>query len=274
MAPTPAFPAQVAAVWGSGLGLPWWLPLTAAAWLGACLGSFANVLVYRLPRNLSVVGPRSFCPCCRATVAWYDNVPLLSWCLLRARCRRCGARIPVRYFLLELAGGLSLMAGVLRFGFNATGAGAGLFLLAMVAVALIDWEHMIIPHTLTIAVAAVGLAAAAGGPPGTAVAAWGAVAGAGVVLAVSLLYRAVRGVPGMGGGDVMLMGAIGTFVGPWGVPAVLFAGALLGTAYAFAAGRGAVAGSAKLPFGTFLAAAAVVVRFWGDPLFAWYLGAF
>lgn len=260
--------------WTAPAGAQAALGMTAALVLGTCLGSFANVLVYRLPRNLSVVGPRSFCPRCRATVAWYDNIPLLSWCLLRGRCRRCGAAIPARYPLLEAAGALCLAGGLLRFGPGPAGWAAGMFLLALLCVALIDWEHMVIPHTLSVAMAAVGLGAAAlgGRPLGQPI--LGAAVGAGTVLAVSLLYQAVRGTPGMGGGDVALMGGIGTFVGPWGVPAVLFAGALLGTAYAFTAGRGAVRGSAKLPFGTFLAASGALVHFWGGAVFAWYLGIF
>lgn len=263
--------AQAAAVPAGMPMVPFW---AVAVWLGACLGSFANVLVYRLPRNLSIVGPRSFCPGCGSRVAWYDNVPLLSWIVLRGRCRRCGGGIPVRYPLLEAAGALCLVAGLLRFGWTVHGLAAGLLLLLLLVIALVDWEHMIIPHTLTVAGTVIGLAASVWSPPGLHQALLGVAAGAGSIITVTWVYKAVRGVVGMGGGDVMLMGMLGAFVGPWGVMAVLFAGALLGTVYAVVAGRGRVDGSSKLPFGTFLAAGGAVVHLWGGEIFAWYLGAF
>ncbi len=102
----------------------------------------------------------------------------------------------------------------------------------------------------------------------------GAGIGGGIILVVSYGYKLIRGVIGMGGGDVMLMAMVGVFLGPWGVPAVLFGGALLGTLYAVTVGRGRLAGAAKLPFGTFLAAAAVVVLLFGDEIFSWYLSRF
>ena len=134
----------------SFLGLPPAAALAAAAVLGACCGSFSNVLIHRLPRNLGVVKGRSFCPHCAKMIAWYDNVPVLSWLLLRGRCRHCGAGIPARYPLVELAGAGCAVLGVLRFGYGPEGWGAALLLLLLVDIALIDWEHMIIPHTLTV----------------------------------------------------------------------------------------------------------------------------
>jgi leader peptidase (prepilin peptidase)/N-methyltransferase len=245
--------------------------LTLAAWLGACFGSFSNVLIYRLPRNLSVVRPRSQCPQCATQVAWYDNIPLVSWLVLRGRCRACKAPIPVRYWLVELAGAACALVGVWRFGFGPEGLSASLLLLVLVDIALIDWEHMIIPHTLTVGGGAAGLVLAFFAAPGPVAAVLGMAVGAGIILAVSYGYKLIRGVVGMGGGDVMLMGMIGVFLGPWGVVAVLFGGALLGTLYVVAAGRGRLDGAAKLPFGTFLAAAAAIVLLAGDLIAGWYL---
>jgi leader peptidase (prepilin peptidase)/N-methyltransferase len=253
---------------------PGWFMLAVCLWLGACLGSFSNVLIYRLPRNLSVVGPRSFCPSCENRVAWYDNIPLLSWLLLRGRCRRCGQSISFRYFLLEAAGALCVLAAVAGFGWTAAGLAAALFLIILLDVAIIDWQHMIIPHTLTVTGMILGLLFALWNPPGPVGALLGCVTGAGVILAVSYGYKLLRGVVGMGGGDVMLMGMVGAFLGPWKAVAVLFAGALLGTLFALTAGRSSLAGAAKLPFGTFLAAAAALVLFFGDQIFRWYLGQF
>ena len=243
-----------------------------AALLGACFGSFSNVLIHRLPRNLSVVRPGSACPGCSRPIAWHENIPVVSWLLLRGRCRGCRTRISPRYPLVELAGAACALIGVWRFGFSVTGLSASVLLLLLLDIALIDWEHMVIPHTLTIAGGVVGLGTSflGGRDPGAAF--LGAAVGAGVILAVSWGYRLVRGVVGMGGGDVMLMGMVGAFLGPWGVLGTLFGGAALGTAWALASTRGRPQGGAKLPFGTFLAAAAAVVLLFGSGLARWYLG--
>jgi len=250
------------------------LPVILAAWLGACFGSFSNVLIYRLPRNLSVVGPRSFCPSCRKTVAWYDNIPVFSWLILRGRCRHCATPVSVRYLLVELAGAACVLAGIARFGWTIEGLSASIFLIILLDIAIIDWHHMVIPHTLTVGGMVIGLVLSLFGNPTLPSALLGAVAGGGAILIVSYGYKLVRGVVGMGGGDVMLMGLVGVFLGPWPVPAVLFGGALLGTLYAVTTGRGRLDGTSKLPFGTFLAAAAAVVLLFGDVIFSWYLSRF
>ncbi len=256
-------------------GLPSWFVLAVAAGFGACFGSFSNVLIYRLPRDLSIVGPRSFCPLCEKQVAWYDNTPLVSWLLLRAKCRHCAAPIPVRYPLVELAGAGCALAGVLVFGFTLDGLAASVFLLLLLNVAIIDAEHMIIPHTLTVTgmVSALVLAAF-GAAPGLDRSILGLLVGGGGILLVSWSWKLVRGVMGMGFGDVMLMGMVGAFLGPWAVAGVVFGGALLGTLWVLLAGRGRLDGSAKLPFGTFLALAAAALLFWGPELAAWYLARF
>lgn len=245
---------------------------TFAALLGACFGSFSNVLIHRLPRNLSVVRPGSACPACSRPVAWHENIPVLSWLVLRGRCRGCAAPISPRYLLVEVAGAACAVIGVWRFGFGFAGLSASLLLLLLLDIALIDWEHMVIPHTLTIAGAVIGLGGSFLDGREPAGAFLGAAVGAGSILAVSWGYRLVRGVVGMGGGDVMLMGMIGAFLGPWGVMGTLFGGALLGTVFAVVSARGRVQGAAKLPFGTFLAGAAAVVLLAGPRIAAWYLG--
>jgi leader peptidase (prepilin peptidase)/N-methyltransferase len=250
------------------------LPMILAAWLGACFGSFSNVLIYRLPRNLSVVGGRSFCPSCEKTVAWYDNLPVFSWLILRGRCRHCSERIPVRYLLVELGGALCAVTAVWRFGWTVDGLSASFFLIILLDIAMIDWRHMIIPHTLTVSGILIALVLSLFGNPPLPQALLGALIGAGAILTVSYGYKLVRGVIGMGGGDVVLMAMVGAFLGPWGVPAVLFGGALFGTLYAVTAGRKGLSGGAKLPFGTFLAAAAAVVLLFGADLMTWYLSRF
>lgn len=256
-------------------GYPVALLLTGGGVLGALFGSFSNVLIHRLPRNRSVVVGRSACPSCGRTIAWYDNVPVLSWLVLRGNCRHCDAAISPRYPLVELAGAACAVGSLLRFGFTLEGLGGAVFLLLLLDIAIIDWEHMIIPHTLSVTGMVAGLLLAfLGAGPGAGPAILGLLVGGGVVLAISEGWKLVRGVAGMGFGDVMLMGMVGAFLGPWAVPAVLCGGALLGTVWALAAGRGKVEGTAKLPFGTFLAAAAAVVLMAGPQLAAWYLGKF
>jgi len=245
--------------------------LTVAAVIGACFGSFSNVLIYRLPRNLSVVGPRSFCPSCKKQVAWYDNIPLLSWVLLRGKCRHCSQSISPRYLLLEVAGIAFTLVAFARFGITVEGAAAAVYLLILLDIAIIDWQFMIIPHTLTITGMILGLGFSLFTPLGLINSVWGMLLGAGIILMVSYGYKLLRGVVGMGGGDVMLMGMVGAFQGMWAVPAVLFGGAVMGTLYAVTVGRGKIAGDAKLPFGTFLAAAALVVLLAGDWLWSLYL---
>jgi len=242
--------------------------------LGACFGSFSNVLIYRLPRNLGVCRGRSHCPSCDALIAWYDNIPIISWLVLRARCRRCGTSISARYPGVELGGVLCAVVAYLRFGGTLEGLSAFFFLLTLLNIALIDWEHMIIPHTLTVGGALLGLVFSflGGLPPFSAL--LGAAVGGGIILAVSWGYKLVRGVVGMGGGDVMLMGMVGVYLGPLGVLAVLFGGSLLGAVYAVAAGGGQVQGDAKLPFGTFLALSAAIVLLFGARLFSLYMARF
>lgn len=243
-----------------------------AALLGACLGSFGNVLIHRLPRNLSPARGRSACPHCDHRIAWYDNVPVLSWLLLRARCRHCRAPIAARYVLVEVAGAALAVVAVAACGptWRAVSAFGFLYLLGLIAI--IDWQHMIIPHSLSIAGMLGGLALAEPTGLGLLRSALGLAVGAGGVLALSHGYRLVRGQAGMGDGDAMLMGMVGAWLGPWAVAGVLGVGALLGTVYALVRGAGRLQGDAKLPFGTFLAAAAAAIFWVGPAAWQWYLG--
>jgi leader peptidase (prepilin peptidase)/N-methyltransferase len=248
------------------------LAVIVAASLGACLGSFGNVLIHRLPRDEQVVRGRSRCPHCRATIAWYDNLPLVSWLALRGRCRACRGAIAWRYPLVELASAVLAAVCVLVAGVSLTALSALVFLELLLLIALIDWEHMIIPHSLTVAGLCCGLALATWTGIGLGPALLGAAVGGGVVLLLSEGYRRLRGQAGMGGGDVMLMAMVGAFLGPWPAAGVLGVGALLGTLYVLVRGGGRLDGAAKLPFGTFLAAGAAGVLLWGRWVWDWYLG--
>ena len=235
----------------------WFVPAVAAAY-GLVFGSFLNVVVHRLPRGMSVLRPRSHCPACGAPVRWFDNVPVLSYLALAGRCRTCRARISPRYPAVELASG-ALAAGVAaRFGLTVAGAEAMLLVMLLLPLAFIDLEHHLLPDVLTLPGIAIGLACSwAGGLVPFADALVGAAVGAGVPYAVMVAYRRLRGVEGMGLGDVKLLAMIGAFLGWRGMLLTLgvgaTAGALVGLAL-IATGRGRR--DTELPFGTFLCAAA------------------
>ena len=248
------------------------LPMAAAVFLGACLGSFANVLIHRLPLGQGVARGRSHCPRCEKMIAWYDNIPVLSWLALRGRCRHCHEPIAWRYPVVELVGAALAAACLYLAGITATAASAFVFVYLLGAIAVIDWEHMIIPHTLSITGMVAGLALSEFTGLGLSQSILGLLVGGGSVWALSEGYRLLKGQPGMGFGDVMLMGMVGTFLGPWPAAAVLGAGAFLGTLYVVIRSGGRPDGTAKLPFGTFLAAAAAVVLVVGGDIWNWYLG--
>jgi leader peptidase (prepilin peptidase)/N-methyltransferase len=237
--------------------------------VGACVGSFLNVVIYRLPRGQSIVRPRSACAACTTPIAPYDNVPLFSWLLLRGRCRHCQSRISVRYLLVELATALLALACLAHFGPNWRALAMFALLAALLAVACIDWEHMIIPDSISLGALVLGLCLSPWIGPGLIPALLGASVGGGLLLIVALLWEKLRGVEAMGGGDIKLMAAVGAFLGMVPTLLAIFLGSFLG---AFV---GAVllsrSGQAKIAFGTFLAAATGLVVFFGDSALAWYL---
>jgi leader peptidase (prepilin peptidase)/N-methyltransferase len=251
---------------------------------GLSIGSFLNVVIYRLPRGEGLSG-RSRCPHCQVQLGWIDLIPVVSFLGLRGRCRRCRAGIAWRYPLVELATGLLALAVVDRFGFTAAAALYFAFSAALVAVTFIDLDWKIIPDVITLpgvalglgAVVAVHLAARAGlDPPSLVVnpsrALGGAVFGASALWIVALAYRRVTGIEGLGFGDVKLAGLLGAFLGSAGVFLTILlaaaAGSLVGLAL-IAAGRGT--SRTALPFGTFLAPAGLLVLFHGASLIGWYI---
>ena len=241
--------------------------------LGLLIGSFLNVVVHRLPHQQSTVLPRSRCPKCGAAIRARDNLPVLSWLLLRGRCRDCGAPISVRYPLIELLTGALFAGAVLRFGPTFTAVGAALFCAALVALAAIDVEHFLLPDRITLPGIVIALAMqpllAWGALPN---ALQGALFGAGILLVMAGLWEVLRGVEGMGLGDVKMLAMIGAFLGVHGVVVTLvfasLAGSLVGVTLL---ARGAIELQGKLPFGLFLALGAAVALFAGEPLVRSYL---
>jgi leader peptidase (prepilin peptidase)/N-methyltransferase len=246
--------------------MPDWIApliLPYALAVGAVVGSFLNVVIHRVPRDLSVVRPRSACPSCGALIRWYDNLPVLSWVLLRARCRQCAAAISVRYPLVELAAAAVGALAVHRYGVTVTGAEVAIFAWVSIALGLIDLEHQLLPDVMTVPAIALGLGASyLGGFAPLLDSVVGAAVGALLPITVIFLYKLLRGEEGMGWGDVKYLAAIGAVVGVrdclWVLVLAAVAGALFGGAV-MALGRGSM--KTALPFGSFLAAAVLVWLF-------------
>lgn len=243
------------------LAQPLVMVYTFAFACGAVVGSFLNVLIYRLPREISVVKtPPSSCPGCSTPIQWFDNIPLVSWMILRGRCRRCQVPISIRYPLVELAAGLLAVAAVVRWGLSVTGFEILIFAWVSLALGLIDFDYQILPNVLTYPSIFFGLVFSwFGGYTWWLDALVGALVGALLPTLVIVIYKLWRGIEGMGWGDVKYLAAIGAVVGLRGVVGVLVVasimGALVGLAL-IASGRGS--GKTALPFGTFLALAVIL----------------
>jgi leader peptidase (prepilin peptidase)/N-methyltransferase len=236
---------------------------------GAIFGSFLNVVAYRLPRHESLLAPPSHCPACETPVKPYDNVPIISFLLLRGRCRNCRATISPRYPLVEALTGLLCAGAVLAHGSAASIALSVALILIVVPAALIDLEHRLIPNALTalgaVLALALGLALDPGGEPARLIA---GAAGGGFLLLAALAYPG-----GMGMGDVKLAGVIGLFLGSAVAPAIfiaLLSGTLLGGTILVR--KGVQEGrKTKVPFGPFLAFGAVTATFVGAEIVHLYV---
>ena len=250
--------------------------------VGLTLGSFLNVCIYRLPQGESVVTPRSRCPRCGAPVQAWQNIPIVSWLVLRGRCATCRAPIGWRYPAVEALTAIALLVLWRSFGPTAAFAVAAPFVLAMIVLFFTDWDHHLLPDAVTLPGFVLGVAAAWWNPflgptgwPRLVASITGAALGAGILWLVGALYKRVRGVEGMGFGDVKLMAFVGAFTGPAGVAATLFFGSIVGAVVGLALiplrGKSL---KTELPFGCFLAPAALVALFWGRHAIAAYRAAF
>ncbi len=243
-----------------------------AALFGLVIGSFLNVCIYRLPRGLSIVRPASRCTSCGHEIAWYENIPLVSYAALGGRCRACRAPISLMYPSIEL-----LTAAL----FVATYAACGLSLLlpirllfgcAMLVLLVIDLQHQILPDQITLTGLAAGLAASFVAGPGWRDALIGAVAGGGILWFVAWAYERLRHQEGLGFGDVKMLAMIGAFLGWKLMLLTLAAASILGSLTAgvlMLGGRASL--QSKLPLGTFLAIAAILAGLVGAPVVDWYL---
>lgn len=246
--------------------------------LGAAVGSFLNVCIYRLPRKKSIVRPGSYCPHCKQPIAWYDNIPFLSYLLLRRQCRRCGAKISFRYFVVEL---LTAAAFLLLFDYF------GLSLLfwiyaavcsSLILVSFIDIDIREIPDEISLGGTLIGLILSAAFPSlqetaSSHLALWrsflGILAGAGAIYITGLIGNAIFKKESMGGGDVKLMAMIGAFLG-WKLALLTFFiapffGAAVGIALKIKRGE------SLIPYGPFLSLAALISIVWGEEIIFYLL---
>ncbi len=248
--------------------------LVAAGLFGLIVGSYLNVVIHRLPEGISTVTPPSACPACGAQIRAFDNLPIVSWLLLGGRCRDCRAPISPRYPLVEAATGLAFAGAVWRFGANGRAAAAALLAALLIALAFIDLDHFLLPDKLTLPGIAAGLAAQLLLPGGSLTRGLvGALVGAGLLLVVAGIWELVRGVEGMGLGDVKMIAMLGAFLGVSGVLVTLVVGTLGGSLVGLAlVARRRSDFAAKLPFGVFLAIGGLVALFAGEQIVALYLG--
>ncbi len=267
-----------------------WFVVWMAALAGLLIGSFLNVCIYRLPRDLSVVAPRSFCPYCEKPIAWYDNIPILSYVLLSGQCRQCKVRIPIRYPLVELATGAGFAAIVATFGLSLPALKFCAFLAIQVTLIASDIEERILPDEFTKGGVVLGLIfawfvplsfglgyvvvpAGADMRIGSLVeSAISAAFGSGAIWVVGALYYRIRQREGLGLGDVKMVAMIGAFLGLQSTLLTLMIASLLGAlgglVYILFTGKNA--STYELPFGAFLGAAALSVAVFGEIILTWY----
>jgi len=251
--------------------LPWF-----ALFFGLCVGSFLNVVIHRLPAPqeppLSLVAPRSRCPSCGHGITALENIPLVSWAVLRGKCSKCGARISARYPLVELLAGIGAAYSAWRFGPTMAALGALLFVWFTIALAFIDQETGLLPDDLTLPLLWVGLVVNLGGafvPLREAVI--GAIAGYLSLWLIFWAYKLATGKEGMGYGDFKMNAAVGAFLGWKMLPLVILLSSLLGLgALQMFAARGRWDAGFRFHFGPYIAIAALIALYWGEPLMRWY----
>lgn len=272
------------------------IEIALAAIAGLLIGSFLNVCIFRLPRDLSVVRPRSFCPGCEKMIVWYDNIPVVSYVLLGGRCRHCRQRIPIRYPLVEIATAAAFAVCVAALGPTLAAFKYCVFSAILITLIASDFEERILPDEFTLGGTALGLAIAAFVPmdkPGelnlahfllpawvgprwmsVAEAAIGAAFAAGMIWFVGWAYEKLRHREGLGFGDVKMIAMIAAFLGfRWALLTLIAAslfGSVAGLIYIFATKKDA--STYELPFGSFLGAAALAVAMFGDVVTVWYSG--
>jgi len=241
--------------------------------LGAMVGSFLNVCIYRLPKEESIIWPRSHCPTCKKMIRFYDNIPLISYLLLRGRCRYCKGPISLQYPLVEGITALSSLFLIIKFGPSLSYLFYFAFVAALIAITVIDLYHQIIPDGISLPGIGVGLLASLVIPQITFFnSLMGILLGGGSLFLVATLYEWIFKREGMGGGDVKLLAMIGAFLGWKAVILTILLSSLIGsiTGILIMILKGKDFKYA-IPFGPFLSMGAVIALFYGENLIRWYL---
>ncbi len=237
---------------------------------GLAVGSFLGVVIYRIPRKLSIVRPSSFCPNCKKKIAFYDNIPILSYIILRGKCRNCKARIPVTNLLVEILTPLLFAVNYMFFGLSINTAIGIVFCCALLAISFIDIEFQIIPNVIVLPITVVGLSLSIASDPSNW---WMPLSfSIGAFLFMLIIHLIYPG--GMGMGDVKLSLMVGAFLVRNAVSA-LFIGFLLGSVYGISL---IIIKRKKLkqaiPFGPFIALGSIISLFWGNNILKWYISFF
>lgn len=242
---------------------------------GLCVGSFLNVCIHRLPLKQSVVSPGSRCPSCGYELRWYDNIPVLSYVMLRARCRSCSRPISIQYPLVEVITALVFLAHWYAFGPTPLLAVRLVFGCALLVLFMIDLEHQILPDVITLPGIVIGVGVSVVLPPGPIESLIGLLLGGGLLWAIAEAWFRLRKVDAMGFGDVKMLAMVGAWLG-WKMVILTFVlssmmGGLVGVVL-LASRRADMA--TRVPFGTMLAVAAMIASLYGGPILAWYLSRF
>lgn len=240
---------------------------------GAVVGSFLNVCIYRLPKEESVVFPPSHCPDCGYRIRWYDNVPIVSYLVLKGKCRSCSAPISPQYPIVEAINALLTLFLFMRFGLSRAFLVLFLFCSAMVVVTFIDLEHQIIPDAISLPGIVAGFVFSFFIPQlGWKTSLIGMLAGGGSLYLVAFLYHLFTGKEGMGGGDIKLLAMMGAFFGWKSIPFIIFvsslAGSIIGVTVMLIQKKDA---KLAIPFGPFLVFGAILYIFYGRQMIQWYL---
>lgn len=249
--------------------------------IGAVIGSFMNVCIYRLPRNLSIISPSSRCPSCQSPVRPYDNIPIISYMILKGRCRDCGTPISFRYPLVESLNAIMYTLIIWRFGLGWHIPFMFAFISGLIVITFIDLDFQIIPDSITLTGIPIGLIASTitipdpfsrEHPVGFINSLIGIVSGGGLFYLIAILGEKAFGQEAMGGGDIKLMAMVGSFLGWKSIILTTFAasltGSVVGIMYMIIKGKGR---GMKIPFGPFLALGAIVSLFFGQEILAIYL---
>lgn len=242
---------------------------------GLCIGSFLNVCIYRLPVSGSIMKPaRSMCLNCNSIIKFYDNIPVLSYLWLRAKCRKCGHPISFRYPMIEITSGFAALCVFIKFGTTFEGLVYYGFISSLLVITFIDIDHRIIPDVITLAGIPVFFLTAMGIPElGLKNSFIGILAGGGSLFLVALVYNLITKKEGMGGGDIKLLAMIGALTGWQGVLFTIFLSSLIGTLSGLIIMMRTQKGmNIAVPFGPFLSIGAITYVFFGRQIIQWYFG--